>query len=100
MILDCVNHSQHAGAVRSVLFSPAGHRLYTCCSAGSLAVFDSDQQVCPLLRLLGNVVVKGEGRGTQTLALSEDGRRLACVGPLSCNVTVLDALSLNEVNCL
>ena len=91
------SHSQHAGGVRSILFSPSGHHLYTCCSAGSLAMFDSDQQACPLLRLLGNAVVRGEGEGPQTLALSEDGRRLACVGPLSCNVTVLDALSLNEV---
>ncbi|CAI8047359.1 WD repeat-containing protein 90 [Geodia barretti] len=31
------------------------------------------------------------------MALSEDGKRLACIGPLSCNISVLDALSLSEV---
>lgn len=90
-------YRQHPGGVRSVLFSPSGHRLYSCCSEGSLAMFDSDQQTCPLLRLLGNAVVRGEGLGQQALALSEDGQRLAYVGPLCSNVTVLDAQSLNEV---
>ena len=66
-------------------------------------MFDSSQQSCPLLRLLGNQVAKEGGergeRGLeqQSLALSEDGKRLACIGPLSCNISVLDALSLNEV---
>ena len=81
-----------------MLFSPSGHRLYSCCSAGSLAMFDSEQQSCPLLRLLGNAVVRDERLGQQALALSEDGQRLAYVGPLLCNVTILDALSLNEVS--
>ena len=96
--LPCPSHSHHSGGVRSVLFSPgSGHRLYASCTAGSLAMFDSDQQTCPLLRLLGNTVTRGENLGQQSLALSEDGARLACIGPLACNVTVLDALSLNEV---
>ena len=98
----CCSH--HPGRVRSVLFSPSGHRLYTCCSSGSLALFDSSQQPCPLLRLLGNAVAREGGereeRGRleqQSMALSEDGKRLACIGPLSCNISVLDALSLSEV---
>ena len=61
-------------------------------------MFDSEQQSCPLLRLLGNAVVRDERLGQQALALSEDGQRLAYVGPLHCNVTILDALSLNEVS--
>ena len=91
----CISR-QHPGAVRSVLFSPSGYRLYTSYSAGTLAMFDSEQQSCPLLRLLGNAVVRGEEFGPQALAISEDGQRLAYVGPLQCTVTVLDALSLNE----
>lgn len=61
-------------------------------------MFDSEQQACPLMRLLGNAVVRGEGLKQQAMALSEDGQRLAYVGPLCCNVTVLDAQSLNEVS--
>lgn len=61
-------------------------------------MFDADQQTCPLLRLLGNMVARGDNLGQQSLALSEDGSRLACIGPLACNVTVLDALTLNEVS--
>ena len=76
-------------------------------------MFDSSQQSCPLLKLLGNMVAgeegeregrgrgreeKGRGRlGQQSMALSEDGKRLAIIGPLTCNITVLDALSLSEV---
>lgn len=83
--------------MRSVLFSGSGRRLYSCCSSGSLAAFDSKQQTCPLLRLLGNVVVRGEGLGEGSLALSEDDQRLAYVGPLKSTVTILDAFSLSEV---
>ena len=65
-------------------------------------MFDSAHQTCPLVKLLGNTAARereGGGRlGQQSLALSEDGRRLACIGPLSCNITVLDALSLSEVS--
>ena len=102
----CIYYSHHPGRVRSALFSPSGHRLYTCCSSGTLALFDSSQQPSPLLRLLGNAVAREGGGGEreergrlgqQSMALSEDGKRLACIGPLSCNISVLDALSLSEV---
>ena len=40
------------------------------------------------------------GLGQQSMTLSEDGKRLACIGPLLCNISVLDALSLNEVRAI
>lgn len=89
---------EYPGSVVSLLFSPSGHRLYAGYSNGTLAMFNSEQQACPLLRLLGNTLVKGIELGPQALALSEDGRRLGYVGPLPCNVTILDAQSLNEAS--
>ena len=62
-------------------------------------MYDSEHQTCQLLRLLGNTLARQKGSGPQALALSEDGKRLAYVGPLDCTVTLLDALTLSEVRC-
>ena len=60
-------------------------------------MYDTEHQDCRLLRLLGNTVAKGTVFGPQALALSEDGKRLAFIGPLEFTVTVLDTSSLDEV---
>lgn len=60
-------------------------------------MYDSQQQTCPVLRILGNTVAKGDHFGPRALALSNDGGRLAFIGPLEFTVTVLDAETLNEV---
>ncbi len=61
-------------------------------------MYDSQQQACPVLRVLGNTVAKGSHFAPRALALSDDGRRLAFIGPLEFTVTVLDAESLDEVS--
>ncbi len=60
-------------------------------------MYDSEQQACPVLRVLGNTVAKGDHFGPRALALSTDGERLAFIGPLEFTVTVLDAGNLDEV---
>ena len=91
--------------MNGLLFSSNGHRLYSSSFSGSLALFSLQEGHTPrVLRLLGNIVAKGttsqgdnEHTPTQTLALSENGLRLAVIGPLNFTITVLDAENLNEV---
>ena len=88
---------QHHGPVTGLVFSLGGCGLYSSSASGSLAMYDTEHQDCRLLRLLGNTVARGTVFGPQALALSEDGKRLAFIGPLEFTVTVLDACSLDEV---
>ena len=88
---------QHQGVVTGLVFSPMGHRLYSSSSSGSLAMYDTEQQNCRIMRLLGNTVARGEHLGPRALCLSRDGERLAFIGPLEFTVTILDADTLNEV---
>ena len=90
-------YRQHHGTVTGLVFSLSGCGLYNSSASGSLAMYDTEHQDCRLLRLLGNTVAKGTVFGPQALALSEDGKRLAFIGPLEFTVTVLDASSLDEV---
>ena len=88
---------QHQGVVTGMVFSPDGRRLFSTSSSGSLAVYDSEQQACPVVRLLANVVAKGEEFGPKALNLSEDGKHLLFVGPHPFTITVVDTTMLNEV---
>ena len=90
-------HRQHRGVVTGLVFSPTGHRLYSSSSSGSLAMYDSEQQNCRLVRLMGNTTARGEYLGPRALCLSEDGGRLVFIGPLEFTVTMLDADTLDEV---
>ena len=47
---------------------------------------------------MGNTVAKGERFGPRALTLSEDGSRLAFIGPMEFTVTVLDAHTMEEVS--
>ena len=89
----------HHGSITGLLFSPSGHRLYCSTATGTLALYDTtlSLQDCRLLRLLGNTVAKGDQSTPHALSMSEDGRRLAFVGPLDFTITVLAADSLNEL---
>lgn len=85
-------------------FSPSGHRLYSCSNTGSLALFSlQDGHASKLCRVLGNIVAVGDDGSDdvhhthRALSLSQDGSRLALIGPLNFTITVLDAKSLNEV---
>ena len=104
--------SHHSGRVTGLVYSPTGHYLYSGSSVGSLALYSCQESHAPkLLRLLGNVLAKGGTEGERggaapsgttpapepLLALSEDGSRLAFVGPHNFTVTVLEAETLDEV---
>ena len=97
MSVSLSSHRQHHGSVTGLVFSLSGCGLYSSSASGSLAMYDTEHQDCRLLRLLGNTVAKGTVFGPQALALSEDGKRLAFIGPLEFTITVLDASSLDEV---
>ena len=81
-------------------FNPVGDYLYSACSMGTLALYDASVENYPLMRLLGNVVSRGERFCPDALAVSPDGRRVVFIGPTEYTVTVVDAKSLDEVRLL
>ena len=88
---------QHRGKVIGVTFSPSGEQLYSAGSLGSLALYDSKDNGFPLLRLLSNMLARGEKRAPNALTVSPDGLFLAFVGPTEFTICVTDARSLDEV---
>jgi WD40 repeat protein len=91
--------------VTGLIFAPNGDNLYSSSSNGSLALYDThcggggndDSVECRVVRVMGNTVAKGERYGPRALTLSEDGSRLAVIGPMEFTVTVLDAHTMEEV---
>ena len=87
-----------------LIFAPSGDNLYSSSINGSLALYDTHSGdhgtdiECRVVRVLGNTVAKGERFGPRTLTLSEDGSRLAFIGPMEFTVTVLDAHTMEEVS--
>ena len=84
-----------------LIFAPSGDNLYSSSSNGSLALYDThyggDSVECRVVRVIGNTAAKGEKYGPRALTLSEDGSRLAFIGPMEFTVTVLDAHTMEEV---
>lgn len=90
--------SHHSGCVTGVVYSPLGHLLYSSSSMGSLALYSCQESHTPkLLRLVSNIMAKGEELGPRALTLNQDGSRLAFIGPHNFTITVLEAESLTEV---
>ena len=91
----------HTGGVTGLLFAPSGDNLYSSSSNGSLGLYDThsgdDDSGCRVVRVMGNTVAKGERYGPKALTLSEDGSRLAFIGPMEFTITVLDAHTMEEV---
>lgn len=85
------------GKITGLLYSPDERHLYSASSSGTLALYDVSDDSYTTLRILGNMVAKGDGYGPSALSLSPDGRRLAFVGPSEFTVTVADARTLDEV---
>ena len=85
-----------------LIFAPSGDILYSSSSNGSLALYDThcggDSVECRVVRVIGNTAAKGERYGPRALTLSEDGSRLAFIGPMEFTVTVLDAHTMEEVS--
>ncbi|XP_069066782.1 WD repeat-containing protein 90 isoform X3 [Pleurodeles waltl] len=92
-----VEHKQHRGAITGLLFSPEGNLMYSSCSQGSLALYNSADQHYHVVRVLGNVVSKDDNLGPEALVISSDAQLLAFVGPSEYTVTVMDARTLDEL---
>lgn len=92
-----VEHKQHRGAITGLLFSPEGDLMYSSCSQGSLALYNSADQHYHVVRVLGNVVSKDDNLGPEALVISSDAQLLAFVGPSEYTVTVMDARTLDEL---
>ena len=84
-------------------FSPSGYRLYSCSNTGSLALFSlQNNEASRFIRLLGNIAAKGSDGDdshcvNKALSISQDGSRLALIGPFNFTITILDAESLTEL---
>ena len=89
----------HSGIITGLVFSISGDVLYSSSASGSLAMYDtSDERNSQVLRLMSSTVAKGESCAARALSLSEDGTRLAFIGPLDFTITVLNATTLEEVS--
>ena len=71
--------------------------MHTCDSKGSLALHDAADAEFGLIRLLPNALARLDEYTANTIAVDNDGRRLACIGPSEFVITVFDARSLDEV---
>ena len=80
-----------------IAFNPVSALLYSCGSIGSLALHDTSDDRYQLMRLLTNTVTRGDARSPNVLTVSDDGRRMAFVGPTDFTIGVVDAKSLDEV---
>ena len=93
-----VLHRQHRGKVTGLLFHPNATFLYSCNSLGTLIFHDARDDKYQLMRLLNSTVARGDSRGSaQALTITDDGRRLAFVGPTDLTICVVDANTLDEV---
>ncbi|KAF7708050.1 hypothetical protein HF521_017107 [Silurus meridionalis] len=90
-------HKQHRGEVVGLAFAPSGEYLYSAGSRGYLALYSASQPEYNVLRVQGNMVVRGSDRGPDALAVSPDSKRLAFVGPTEHTVTVTDARTLDKL---
>ncbi|XP_071943850.1 WD repeat-containing protein 90-like [Antedon mediterranea] len=90
-------YREHRGKVTGLVYSPNAMYLYSCCSMGSIALYDASQEGYQVMRLLGNAVAKGNQYGPDMLSVSEDSKYVAYVGPSEFTVTVADGKSLDEM---
>lgn len=82
---------QHSAPVSCVLFSPGGELLYSCGEDGLLVRYDVLQGYAPTR------VLHIAQAGHVCMSMSEDGSRLAYVGPTRHVIRVVDGVTLDEV---
>ncbi|XP_076207547.1 WD repeat-containing protein 90 isoform X3 [Aptenodytes patagonicus] len=92
-----VEHKQHRTVITGLTFSPDGNFMFSSCLQGTLALYSCTAQKNHVLRVLGNVVARDAGSGSDALVVSGDSRLLAFVGPSKYVVTVMEACSLDEL---
>ncbi|KAM6077548.1 WD repeat-containing protein 90 isoform 2-T2 [Theristicus caerulescens] len=90
-------HKQHRTVIAGLTFSPDGNFMFSSCLQGTLALYSCMAEKSHVLRVLGNVVARDAGSGSDALAVSGDSRLLAFVGPSNYVVTVMEACSLDEL---
>ncbi|XP_033117799.1 WD repeat-containing protein 90-like isoform X4 [Anneissia japonica] len=90
-------HREHRGKVTGLAFPPNAQYLYSCCSMGSIALYDASHEGYQVMRLLGNAVAKGNQYAPDMLSVSGDSKYVAYVGPSEFTVTVADGKSLDEM---
>ncbi|XP_062820674.1 WD repeat-containing protein 90 isoform X1 [Anolis carolinensis] len=90
-------HKQHRGLITGLTFSPDGNFMYSCCSRGTLALYNCAMQKSHIVRVLANVVSPDAGHGPDALSVSCDGQLLSLVGPSQYIVTLMDAHTLDEL---
>uniref|UniRef100_A0A670JZN3 WD repeat-containing protein 90 n=1 Tax=Podarcis muralis TaxID=64176 RepID=A0A670JZN3_PODMU len=88
-------HKYHRGSITGLTFSPDGNFMYSSCSHGTLALYNSAIQKSHVIRVLAFVLYADHG--PDALSVSGDGRLLAFVGPSKYIVTLMDAYSLDEL---
>lgn len=82
-------HKQHKGAVRQLLFSPDGFRMFTAGEEGNLCVYDCSQNFLPI-KYLATALPSCHA----AMALSPDGGLLASLGTDATFVLLFDATTL------
>ncbi|XP_074646351.1 WD repeat-containing protein 90-like [Tubulanus polymorphus] len=90
-------YHQHRGKVTGLAYSPMGDFLYSAGELGTLVLYDASTDTYPLVRLLGNIVAKGDKSAPNTIAVNPNGRHIAVIGPTDFTISVLNARSLDEV---
>uniref|UniRef100_A0A803SMR5 WD repeat domain 90 n=1 Tax=Anolis carolinensis TaxID=28377 RepID=A0A803SMR5_ANOCA len=90
-------HKYHRGLITGLTFSPDGNFMYSCCSRGTLALYNCAMQKSHIVRVLANVVSPDAGHGPDALSVSCDGQLLSLVGPSQYIVTLMDAHTLDEL---
>lgn len=80
-----------------LVISPDGNHIQISDARGSLALYDSSNDAYGLVRLIPNALAKLPVGHGNIIALDDQGRRLACIGPSEYMITVFDARSLDEV---
>lgn len=90
-------HKHCKGEVVGLVYSPNGEFMYSACSEGSLAHYDSSDEDHCVIRVVCNMVAPGTERSPDALTVSSDSRCLAFVGPSEYIVTIGDARTLDEL---
>uniref|UniRef100_A0A673C0S9 WD repeat domain 90 n=1 Tax=Sphaeramia orbicularis TaxID=375764 RepID=A0A673C0S9_9TELE len=86
-----VEHKHHRGEVVGLTFSPNGEFMYSACSQGSLALYNSSEEDHNVIRVVCMY------RAPDALTVSSNSRCLAFVGPSEYIVTIADARALDEL---
>ena len=84
--------------ITGLAFSPNGEHMYSAGSQGILVLYQGSTEEFNVQRILINTVAPGEHFAPDVLSVSDDGQRLAVIGPFEYVITVMDCRTLDEVS--